>query len=71
MMKYAGLTDNPTKRKIEHGNPVDWKQRSFSIEIDARKWEKAILALPGYTGGTGGEGWRYGYIYTITSSTNQ
>jgi len=70
-MKYAGLTDDPEQRKVDHGNPVDWWQTRFSTESVARSWEKQILAKPGYRGGTGGEGWRYGYTYTITGSTNQ
>lgn len=28
-----------------------------------------MLSKPGYNGGTGGAGWKYGYTYTITSST--
>ena len=70
-MKYVGLTDNPSRRRIEHGNPSDWWQRSFSTEREARNWEKEMLAKPGYTGGTGGDGWKYGYTYTITPSTVQ
>lgn len=68
-MKYVGLTDNPSRRKAEHGNPSDWWQRSFSKESEARVWEKLMIAKPGYKGGTGGDGWKYGYTYTITSST--
>ncbi len=70
-MKYVGLTDDPRQRKQEHGNPSDWSQRSFSSESEARAWEKSMLAQPGYKGGPGGEGWRYGYTYTITSSTRE
>ncbi len=70
-MKYAGLTDNPQQRRKEHGNPIDWQQRSFYAETEARTWEKSVLNVPGYTGGTGGGGWRYGYTYTITYWTNQ
>ena len=69
-MKYVGLTDDPQQRREDHGNPTDWWQRSFHTESEARAWEKEMLAKPGYTGGPGGEGWRYGYTYTITSSTN-
>jgi hypothetical protein len=29
-----------------------------------------MLAKADYKGGPGGEGWRYGYTYTISSSTN-
>ncbi len=70
-MKYVGLTDDPAARKTAHGNPEDWWQRSFSTENEARAWEKEMLSRPGYKGGPGGEGWRYGYIYTITNSTIQ
>ena len=70
-MKYVGLTDDPAERKIAHGSPSDWWQRSFSTEREARQWEKEMLAKVGYKGGPGGEGWRYGYTYTITSSTRE
>jgi hypothetical protein len=68
-MKYVGLTDDPKTRKVQHGNPSDWWQREFTTERAARQWEQEMLAKPGYKGGTGGSGWRYGYTYTITSST--
>jgi hypothetical protein len=70
-MKYVGLTDDPEDRKAAHGNPVDWWQCEFATESKARGWEKAMLAKPGYTGGTGGSGWRYGYTYTITATTRE
>ena len=44
--------------------------KRFTSETEARKWEKEMLAK-GYEGGTGGEGWRYGYTYTITASTKE
>ena len=69
-MKYAGLTDDPRTRRQEHGNPIDWNQRRFESEDEARMWEKTILAS-GYQGGTGGVGWKYGYTYTITPTTKQ
>ncbi|HAD83150.1 MAG: hypothetical protein A2509_03730 [Candidatus Edwardsbacteria bacterium RIFOXYD12_FULL_50_11] len=70
-MKYAGLTDDPIKRKQAHGNPVDWRvEKMFTSEEEARKWEKGIRVL-GYQAGTGGSGWRYGYTYTITEGTKQ
>ncbi|TAL70093.1 MAG: hypothetical protein EPN82_05640 [Bacteroidetes bacterium] len=68
-MKYVGLTDDPARRKQEHGNPSDWWQRGFSREIEARAWEEISLKMPDTTGGTGGAGWRYGYTYTITNNT--
>lgn len=70
-MKYVGLTDDPDKRREEHGNPEDWWQRTFSTEKEARDWEEDMLSRPGYKGGTGGEGWRYGYTYTITGRTRE
>jgi len=69
-MKYAGLTDDPKARKEAHGNPIDWNLRTFENEEEARSWEK-IMLTNGYQGGTGGEGWKYGYTYAITSSTKQ
>ena len=70
-MKYVGLTDDPSMRRTQHGNPSDWWVTSFNSEPEARAWEKAMLAQTGHTGGTGGSGWRFGYTYTITSSTRQ
>jgi len=70
-MKYVGLTDNPSERKEAHGNPRDWWQRSFSTESDARAWEIGMIAEPGYKGGPGGKGWKYGYTYTITAQTTE
>jgi len=70
-VKYVGLTDDPVTRKQQHGNPSDWWQRTFSTEKEARDWEKAKLDTSGYKGGTGGAGWRFGYTYTITSTTNE
>ncbi len=69
--KYVGLTDDPTERREWHGNPPDWQQRRFSKETEARAWEKQKIALPGYVGGPGGKGWRYGYTYTVTDSTRE
>lgn len=68
---YVGLTDDPARRCQEHGNPPDWKQTEFKSEKDARAWEAKYVGKPGYQGGTGGAGWRYGYWYTITSKTKQ
>jgi hypothetical protein len=70
-MKYVGLTDDPDERKKAHGYPSDWWQRSFSTEKEARQWEKEMAAKPGYKGAGGGTGWKYGYTYTITSSTRE
>jgi len=63
MARYAGLTDDPERRKREHGNPPDWWQRTFSTEREAPDWEKDMLAR-GHSGDTGGAGWHYGYTFS-------
>jgi hypothetical protein len=68
-MKYVGLTDDPATRKVSHGNPGDWCQRSFDSEKEARDWEEEMIDNPGYSRGTVGEGWRYGYTYSVTRYT--
>jgi hypothetical protein len=70
MAKYVGLTDDPARRRAEHGYPADWRQRQFTTEPEARNWEQQMLAAS-YQGGCGGQGWRYGYTYTITSLTSE
>jgi hypothetical protein len=71
-MKYVGLTDDPILRKSEHGDPRDWTQVAFSSESEALKWEKEMLAKPGYEGGLNdGRGWRFGYTYTISGATRE
>lgn len=73
MTWYVGLTDDPDRRKMEHGNPPDWQQThtTFRTETEARAWEQGYVNRPGYQGGPGGSGWRYGYWYTITPGTKQ
>ena len=70
MAIYVGLTDDPARRRGEHGNPTDWQHRYFASEAEARAWERQMIAA-GCQGGCGGQGWRYGYMYTITWSTNE
>lgn len=70
-MKYVGLTDDAIFRKEDHGNPKDWQEFSFSSESEARKWEKEMLAKPGYLSGANNDGWRYGYTYTISGFTRE
>ncbi len=63
-MRYVGLTDDPDRRKQEHGNPKDFRVvRKFKTETEARKWEKEMLAK-GYKGDTGGKGWKHGYTFS-------
>lgn len=71
MAWYVGLTDDPKRRREEHGNPQDWQQAEFTTEKEARAWEAKYVGKDGYLGGTGGSGWRFGYWYTPTSSTRE
>lgn len=68
-MIYVGLTDAPDERQSAHGYPPDWSTRNFKSEEEARKWEKEMVAKPGHKGAPGKKGWRYGYTYTILSTT--
>jgi hypothetical protein len=71
-MVYVGLTNDLARRRAEHGNPPDWRGfQPFASETAARAWERSWLAQSGYTGGGGGTGWRYGYMYTVTPFTRQ
>lgn len=72
-MWYVGLTDDPERRRQEHGSPRDWTVRpgQFDGEAEARDWERIQLARPDCKGGPGGSGWRFGYWYTITPHTVQ
>ncbi|NPU85517.1 MAG: hypothetical protein HPY65_13655 [Syntrophaceae bacterium] len=70
-MKYAGLTDDPERRRQEHGNPKDFLVvMEFESERVARLWEVAMLRQ-GYKGDTGGKGWKYGYTYSVTPKTKE
>lgn len=65
-MRYVGLTNDPERRKGEHGNPSDFRVvREFTSEPEARRWEKQMLAQ-GYEGDVGGAGWRYGYTFSVS-----
>jgi len=66
-MRYAGLTDEPERRKREHGNPRDFKiMQQFTSEAAARQWERRML-IQGYNGDTSGKSWKYGYTFSIRS----
>ncbi len=67
--KYVGLTDRPSKKRKQHRNPSDWViRKEFDSEDDARFWLSTKLKLPGYVGGNDNDGWRFGYMYTISSN---
>jgi hypothetical protein len=64
---YIGLTDNPLKKKLQHGSPEDWCQTGpFISEQAAKDWKKQYLGKPGFRVKPGGEGWKYGYWFKIT-----
>ena len=66
-MRYVGLTDEPKRRKQEHGNPNDFRvMQQFTSELAARQWESRMLAQ-GYGEDTSGKGWKYGYTFSIRS----
>lgn len=70
-MLYVGLTNDPQRRCREHGSPADWRiYGPFTNEYAAREWEKNAIAA-GYRGGTGGDGWLWGYTYSVTPFTKQ
>ena len=72
MTWYVGLTDDPDRRRAEHGNPPDWRQTGpFASEAAVRAWEAQYVGKAGYQGGPGGSGWQYGYWYSITARTSQ
>lgn len=66
-VKYSvwtiGITDNPDRRKGEHGNPKDWKQWKADTEDIARAVEKHFLDKGMKGGGGGGESPNYVYIF--------
>ena len=56
-----GVTDNPVRRKSEHGDPTHWHQWDADTETAARNVEKYFLDK-GMKGGGGGLG-RADFVY--------
>jgi len=56
-----GVTDNPTRRRTEHGNPSVWHQWNANTETVARNVERYFLDK-GMKGGGGGSG-SADYVY--------
>lgn len=56
-----GVTDDPRRRRGEHGNPSPWHQWDADTEQAARNVEAHFLAK-GMKGGSGGPG-RADYVY--------
>ena len=64
-MRYAGLTDEPKRRKGERGSPGDFKvMQQFTSEHSARQWVRRMLAQ-GYEQDTSVKGWKYGYTFSV------
>ncbi len=64
-MRYAGLSDDPKRIKVERGNPSDFRIiQQFTSETSARQWERRMLNQ-GYVIDTSGKGWKYGYTFSI------
>ncbi len=60
-MWTIGVTDNPDRRRREHGNPSVWYQWDADSQQAARNVEAYFLDK-GMKGGTGGVG-RADYVY--------
>ncbi len=56
-----GVTDDPARRKEEHGNPNPWHQWNADSEEAARNLESYFLDK-GMKGGSGGKG-SADYVY--------
>jgi hypothetical protein len=69
---YVGLTDDPIRRRIEHGDPPDWRvEHWFWQEQDARAWRQLEAQRPAHCGGPDRGGWRFGYKYTVTGDSRE
>ena len=63
---FVGLTDNPIRRRAELGDPPDWRvEHWFPKESDARAWERAEVVRPAHGAAPTGQGWRFGYKFTL------
>ena len=58
-----GVTDDPNRRKTEHGNPQHWMQWKADSETAARNVEKYFLGKGMKGGGGGGGTADYVYIF--------
>jgi len=68
--KYAGLTDHPLHRKLDHGDPPDWSQCRFDSEEEALVWYR-LMFIRGYIGYAEEIGWHFGYTFTCTRKTRE
>lgn len=58
-----GVTDDPTSRRNEHGNPASWHQWDADTETIARNVEAYFLDKGMKGGAGGGGGADYVYIF--------
>ena len=64
VMRYAGLTDDLERRRLEHGNPRNFRViQQFTSEAAARQWKRRMLAQ-GCEEDTSSKGWKYGYTFS-------
>lgn len=68
--RYAGLTDYPSNRQLDHACPKDWSQNRFDTEQEARVWLR-LMFIRGYLGKMEEVGWRFGYTFTCTRKTRE
>ena len=59
-----GITDDPDRRRVEHGNPPTWRQWDADTEQEARNVEAHFIAR-GMKPGVSGPG-RAGYVYVFS-----
>jgi len=64
---HIGLTDDPDRRKIEHGNPKTWYQWEADSEPVAKGVESYLVHNTKMQGETGGAGWKYVYMFMKVS----
>jgi len=58
-----GITDDPSQRKSQHGNPSDWHQWRADTATMARNVEKYFIAKGMKGAAGGGESPNYVYIF--------
>ena len=57
-MRYVLLTDHPTRMRMVHGQPAEWRQVEFRSAAEALAWERAEQSLG--ASALESRGWRFG-----------
>ena len=66
---FVGLTDDPIRRRRELGDPPDWiVEHWFWKESEAQAWARAEAQRPEHSPAPTGNGWRFGYKFTVVES---